>query len=73
MREHPFVVDVLLADGGRIASFTCPIDAVRFAALRSEPGCEMYLRRVSDGAVRPFLPASPPGALLGWLGERATA
>lgn len=63
----PHVVDVLRADTSLIASFACPLEAVRYAALLHEPGCAPLLRRRWDGATKAFSPtASIPGTLR-WL------
>jgi hypothetical protein len=63
----PFVVDVLRADASLVASFACPLEALRYAALLHEPGCASLLRRREDGATKAFSPtASIPGTLR-WL------
>lgn len=62
----PYVVDVLGADTALIASFACPLEAIRYAALLHEPGCTPRLRRRWDGALKVFSPAEIPGTLR-WL------
>ena len=63
----PYVIDVLRADTTLLASFVCPLEAVRFAALLHEPGCEPLLRRRHDGQVRSFSPATTAPHVLRWL------
>jgi hypothetical protein len=63
----PYVVDVLRPDASLVASFACPLEAVRYAALLHEPGRAPLLRRRWDGGLKAFSPTAPVPAALRWL------
>lgn len=63
----PHIVDVLRANTSLIASFACPLEAVRYAALLHEPGCAPLLRRRRDGAMKAFSPTASIPETLRWL------
>lgn len=63
----PYVADVLRCDTSLVASFACPLEAIRYAALLHEPGQAPLLRRRIDGVVKAFSPTSPMPRVLQWL------
>lgn len=63
----PHVVDILRPDTSLIASFACPLEAVRCAALLHEPGRSPLLRRRRDGAMKAFSPTASIPGILRWL------
>ena len=65
--RSPYVADVLRADASMVASFACPLEAVRFAALLYEPGSAPRLRRRWDGATKTFSPSAATRVILQWL------
>jgi hypothetical protein len=69
--DAPYVADVLRPDGALLASFTCPLEAVRYASLLHEPGRQTLLRRRSDMLTKAHSPITPIPALLRWLAPGA--
>lgn len=59
-------VDVLDAEGVVVASFASAIEAYRYAALIEDPQFRPKLRRISDGAIRPFKTHDRPSDLEEW-------
>lgn len=59
-------VDVLDADGVVVASFASAIEAYRYAALIADSQFKPKLRRISDGAIRPFRTQDRPSDLEEW-------
>jgi hypothetical protein len=62
-------VEVLDAEGAVVASFASAIEAYRYAALLADPEFKPKLRRISDGAIRPFKANDRPADLEAWGGR----
>jgi hypothetical protein len=71
--QSGYVVDVLRCDGELVASFMCPVEAFRFAALIHEPGRAPVLRRRPDGAMEYFSAGSTAAKLVNWVAESPIA